>query len=142
MSSPHDFDFLHGSWSIANRRLTQRLAGSSNWQTFSATGQCWPLLGGSANVDTFCPGPDAPFAFEGTTVRVFDPKTGEWSIFWADTVRNVLELNVKGRFENGQGQFMGEEEYLGRKWPLRFIWDSTPDHPRWEQAYFDDRSGQ
>jgi hypothetical protein len=138
----HDFDFLYGHWKVHNRRLKERLAGSNEWQEFGATQECWPILGGYGNVDAFHPGADAPFAFEGASVRIFDPASGEWSIYWADTVRNRLEFNVKGRFEGGRGTFLGEDEHLGRKWPLRFQWDTTiSEGPRWEQAYFDDRSG-
>jgi hypothetical protein len=31
MSSPHDFDFLHGEWDVRNRRLTDFLDADSGW---------------------------------------------------------------------------------------------------------------
>jgi hypothetical protein len=32
MSSPHDFDFFHGEWEVANRRLTDFLQPASGWE--------------------------------------------------------------------------------------------------------------
>jgi len=34
---PGDFDFLLGAWTVENRRLKERGAGSADWETFSAT---------------------------------------------------------------------------------------------------------
>jgi hypothetical protein len=49
--SARDFDFLHGSWRIAHRYLTERLAGCDEWITFESMMRCWPVLGGTANMD-------------------------------------------------------------------------------------------
>ena len=42
MSSPHDFDFLHGEWEVANRRRTDFLDPDSGWEEFRATSRCLP----------------------------------------------------------------------------------------------------
>ena len=49
--SASDFDFLHGSWRIAHRYLTERLTGCDEWITFESSMRCWPILGGAANMD-------------------------------------------------------------------------------------------
>jgi hypothetical protein len=49
----HDFDFLFGRWKVHNRRLKERLAGSSEWEEFDALQECRPILGGMGNQDEF-----------------------------------------------------------------------------------------
>ena len=48
---PHDFDFLAGRWTIANRRLKQRHVGSDDWDEFPATSQAWVHLDGLLSID-------------------------------------------------------------------------------------------
>ena len=49
----HDFDFLFGRWQVKNRRLRERLAGSTQWDEFDARVECRPVLGGLGNCETF-----------------------------------------------------------------------------------------
>ena len=37
MSDVSDFDFWMGTWTVQNRRLRERLAGSDEWEEFEAT---------------------------------------------------------------------------------------------------------
>ena len=46
MSEASDFDFLPGEWTIQNRRLRKRLAGSDEWEEFEATSVARHILGG------------------------------------------------------------------------------------------------
>ncbi len=48
-----DFDFFHGRWRGRNRRLLERLVGCQEWTEFDCTVDCWPMLGGLANVDEY-----------------------------------------------------------------------------------------
>jgi len=43
---------------------------------------------------------------EGMSVRLFNPKTKLWSIYWADSNEGVLQLAVVGSFENNVGHFL------------------------------------
>ncbi|MBI4046878.1 MAG: hypothetical protein HY371_08675, partial [Devosia nanyangense] len=45
-----DFDFLHGDWTVTNRRLKQRFAQSEDWDEFEADFHCEPRLDGGANL--------------------------------------------------------------------------------------------
>ena len=77
-------------------------------------------------------------AFEGITLRLFDPATGEWSIHWADSAHpGSLLPPMTGRFEDGVGVFFGDESVDGRRVLCRFLW-TAGDSPRWEQAFSDD----
>ena len=49
-----DFDFLPGTWHIANRRLTNTLEPECDeWEEFEATSEARAMLGGVGNIDHF-----------------------------------------------------------------------------------------
>jgi hypothetical protein len=135
-ATKHDFDFLHGSWTIHNRYLKERLKGSSEWIEFEARGDVEPLLDGFGQIDRYSTVRDGS-RVEGITLRLFNPDKGEWSLYWADTVRTgVLLPPMVGRFTGGLGEFFGDETVDGRVVLCRFHWTRMPDgSPRWEQAF-------
>ena len=131
-----DFAFLFGSWRIINERLATRLAGPGEWETFEAMGACRPILGGVGNIDDFRPQGGAWAGFEGASLRLFDPATGLWSIYWADNVRCTLFPPLVGRFVAGEGEFFGDDRHEGIPVRVRFRWTSIgPTAARWEQAF-------
>lgn len=130
-----NFDFLYGSWRVDNEFLVSRLTGSDEWERFEARHQCWPILGGIGNVDTFSAhwrGRD----FEGSSLRIFNPETSLWSIYWSDNVLCALFPPVVGRLDADGGQFIGDEQHEGRPVKVRFTWSGiTPTSILWEQAF-------
>jgi hypothetical protein len=134
-----DFDFLHGAWRIHNRRLARRLQGSTEWDEFEATCECAPVIGGCGNVDHFhATFPDGN-PIEGMSVRIFDPRTRSWSIYWADNRVCRLLPPVVGRFQGGGGDFYGDDVCDGQLVRVVFHWsDVTPTSARWEQAFSTD----
>jgi hypothetical protein len=139
-ATKHDFDFLHGSWTIHNRYLKERLKGSEEWLEFAARADVEPLLNGFGQIDRYSAVRHGA-RVEGMTLRLFNPETGEWTLHWADTVRTgVLQPPMIGRFMGGVGKFFGEETVGGKPVLCRFHWTRTSDgSPRWEQAFSDDR---
>jgi hypothetical protein len=133
-----DFDFLFGRWKVHNRRLRERLKGSSTWDEFEATVVARPLWGGSANVDEYeAAGPAGPI--HGLTLRLFNPRSRQWSIYWANRANGTLDVPMIGSFKNGRGEFYDQEMFEGRSIYVRFIWsDITPASCRWEQAFSED----
>ena len=83
-SSQHDFDFLLGEWKIRNRKLTEPLAGCDDWKEFDATQHCHQILQGLGDYDVFSAEFDGK-PFEGFTLRLFDPQTRLWTLYWADS---------------------------------------------------------
>ena len=134
-----DFDFLFGSWTVHNRFLRERLRGSSDWTEFDADCDARPILGGLGNIDEFRVSHNGS-SFAGTTLRLFDPETGDWTLHWADTKRaGKLLPPMIGFFRGDVGEFYGDEDVDGRKVLCRFRWLRVPpDAPRWEQAFSDD----
>jgi len=130
----HDFDFLHGAFKVHNRRLKERLQGSTEWLEFEATNVGRPLLDGLGNEDEYRT--DFWPHFVAMAFRFFDPKTKRWAIYWADGNRGILEPPVYGAFSGGRGVFEGEDLFAGKPIRVRFLWSgvATPT-PRWEQAF-------
>jgi hypothetical protein len=133
----HDFDFLFGSWTVHNRFLNGRLRNSTEWSEFEARADAEPVLNGLGNMDRFS-AVRAGESIEGITLRLFNPSTGEWSIYWADTARPGTFLPpMIGRFDGDVGQFFGDELVDGKRVLCRFLWTRSSS-PRWEQAFSDD----
>lgn len=127
-----DFDFLIGDWTVANRRLKQRLTGSDDWEEFEATSVAWSLLDGGANIDQFT-FPDGTSAL---TLRLYEPESGQWSLSWATSTAGRLFPPVVGAFTDGVGHFYGDDLHDGTPVRVRYIWSEiTPTSARWEQAF-------
>jgi hypothetical protein len=138
-ATKHDFDFLFGSWNVHNRYLKGRLRHSTEWTEFAARSHVEPLLDGFGHLDRYSAVRDGS-PFEGITLRLFDPTTGEWSIHWADTGRaRTLLPPMVGRFIGGVGEFFGDETVDGKKVRCRFLWTRpAANSARWEQAFSED----
>ena len=135
LPTAQDFDFFMGRWTVQNRRLTERLAGSDEWEEFESTSVAHPILGGLGNEDEFRTRHAGGFI--GMSFRFFDPVKRRWSIYWADSRRSgLLDPPVIGGFENGVGVFEGDDTFEGRPIRVRFTWSRTDTPtPRWEQAF-------
>lgn len=135
----HDFDFLFGQWSVRNRRLDQRLVGSQNWLEFDATADVRPCLDGIGNVDEYRAVMPGGRVLIGMTVRIFNPSTQLWSLYWADSHSATLFPPVIGGFRNGVGEFFGEDLQDGTPVNVVYRWsDITQTSARWEQAMSSD----
>jgi hypothetical protein len=129
-----DFDFLTGRWKIRNRRLRERLKGSSRWDEFEGVSVARSVWGGLANMDEY--EAQAPFGLiQGLTVRLYDPATRQWRLYWANRVSGIFDAPMIGRFEDGRGEFYNQEFHEGHAVYARFIWSEiTTVSCRWEQA--------
>jgi len=138
-SSAHDFDFLVGKWKVSNRKLKIRLDNCTEWMEFEAQGEMRKILNGIGNIDDFHAEIDGK-PFEGMTLRLFNPKSRLWSIYWADSIAGVLDTPVAGSFQNSIGHFFARGKHLEKEIIFVFRWDATdPDKPVWSQAFSDDQ---
>ena len=140
LSGLHAFDFLFGEWRVHSRRLKERLTGSHDWEEFEGTIVCRTYMDGWANVDdTVFHTPQG--IYRGVAPRAYDPKTGQWAIWWIDG-RNPfgnVDPPVKGRFVNGVGTFHADDTLRGKPIKVRFTWSHiTKTSARWEQAFSPD----
>ncbi len=134
-----DFDFLIGDWNGYQRRLRERLKGSTDWEEFDSTLSVHKILGGLGNFDeiTFnrASGP-----MRGVTLRLFDVETQLWRIYWAaENMPGVLDVPMVGSFKDGRGEFYAQELFEGKPIFSRFIWTVLSENTcRWEQAFSPD----
>jgi hypothetical protein len=146
MSTPHDFDFLHGDWHGVHRRRADFLDPDSPWGAqFTSTSRCWPLFDGAANIDEI----DMPhLGSKGLTLRLFDPSTRQWSLNWSSSTSGRLFPPVFGHFTGDRGEFYGDDTLphsrlrssggtpIGKEVRVRFVWSGVSDaSAHWEQAF-------
>ena len=137
-SSKHDFDFFEGKWLLHNKKLKTRLNQCTEWIEFESTQEMYKILKGIGNIDNFLAEFDGE-PFEGMTVRLFNPTTKLWSIYWADSNVGVLDPPVLGSFENNVGHFFTKDIFNNKKVIVVFRWDAIDkDNPIWSQAMSDD----
>src|SRR5438093_1782490 len=143
-SSPSDFDFLVGKWKMQNRHLNKRLENCKDWTEFESSDENFKILNGKADMDTYSttemPGLEGN-PFEGVTLRLFNPKTRLWSLYWVASNVGVLDPPVVGSFENNVGHFFAKDTFNGKNIIVMFRWDARDkDHPVWTQAFSPDNS--
>jgi hypothetical protein len=135
----HDFDFLIGKWKVHNRRLKEPLAGSKEWYEFDAVNTARKVWGGKANMDEFEGDTPTGQHLQGMTVRLYEPKSHQWRLYWANSTRAIIDVPTVGEFKNGRGEFFDEELYNGRSIFVRYVWsDITANSCHWEQAFSTD----
>jgi hypothetical protein len=136
-SEVRDFDFIHGRWTIANRRLKTRGVGADDWDVFASASTCEPRLDGLANIEEVsCP----ERGWSGMAVRAFDLEARHWSIWWVGSLDGKLQPPVTGRFDHHGCVLQGPDMDGDRPIVARFTWsDITPVGARWSQAFsYDD----
>jgi hypothetical protein len=89
-SSQYDFDFYQGKWKLHNRKLKERLNNCTEWTEFESTQEMYKVLNGLGNIDNYLATFDG-VPFEGMSVRLFNPKTKLWTIYWADSNEGILQ---------------------------------------------------
>jgi hypothetical protein len=131
----HDFDFWPGTWRVHNRKLMHPLTGSTTWIEFEGTSVAKKVWDGRANMDEY--EADSPSGhIEGFTVRFYNPKSHQWSLYWANQANGTMEIPTIGQFKDGRGDFFDQEFFQGRSISVRYSWlDIKPDSCRWEQAF-------
>lgn len=132
------FDFFMGSWKIRNRRLRERLKGSTSWEEFPGTTVARKILDGLGHVEEFtmnrATGPAA-----GMTLRFFNPQSGQWSVYQANSVSGFDPYPAIGELKEGRGEFYSQEFFEGRSIFCRTIWSEIAENSfHWEQAFSTD----
>ena len=131
----HDFDFEFGSWRAHIRRQLHPLAGSDSWVELEGSSVVHKLWDGRANLGELEVG-GASSHLEGLSLRLYNPESRQWSIYWANSKDGTLGTAMTGQFTNGRGEFFNQELFQGRSIYVRFVFsDITPTSFRLEQAF-------
>jgi hypothetical protein len=137
----HDFDFEIGKWKIHLKRLDGRLVGSTRWVEFDGSSVTRKVWNGRANLEEFETDSPAGGHIEGLTLRLYDPQTHQWSLYWATSKSGALGPPTIGEFKDGRGEFFDTEPSgpNGRSVLVRFIWSGiTSNSAHFEQSFSDD----
>lgn len=132
----HDFDFEFGSWKVQLKRLLHPLAGSNSWVELDGTSIVRKVWDGRANLGELQV-TNGDGHIEGLSLRLYNPQTHEWSIYWASSRDGSLGMPpMIGQFRNGRGEFFDQELFNGASIQARFIFsDVSPTSFRLEQAF-------
>jgi hypothetical protein len=137
----HDFDFELGHWKIHLKKLVHPLTGSTTWVEFDGTSVTRKVWNGRSQLEEFeTDSPDGSH-IEGMTLRLYDPQTHQWSLYWATSKSAAMGVPTIGKFKNGQGEFFDTEPAgpNGRTVLVRFIWSNTTTNmPHFEQSFSED----
>jgi len=131
----NDFDFLIGTWKVHHHSLKQRLKGSTEWLEFEGDTVCRKILNGLGNLDeNIIQRKTGPV--HAVTLRLFNPRSKEWSIYWSTDLTGTLDVPMIGGFKNEHGEFYSQEVFEGQHIYNRFIWSKiTATSCQWEQAF-------
>ena len=135
----HDFDGLIGKWKYHLKRLVNPLTGSHTWIEFEGSGVCYKIWDGRANLDTIeVDGPTGHI--EGLTLRLYNPKSHQWSLYWANAKDGTLGGPPQiGEFKDGRGEFYAQDTFNGRAVLIRYVWTGiNSNSPHFEQSFSGD----
>ena len=99
----HDFDFEFGTWKIHLKRLEQRLAGSTTWIEFEGTSVTRKVWNGRSQLEQFETDSPGGGHIEGLTLRLYNPQSHQWRLYWANSKIGILDPPQVGEFKNGRG---------------------------------------
>jgi len=134
-----DFDFELGSWKIHLKRLVNPLSGSTKWIEFDGTSVTRKVWDGRAQLEEF-ETDGAAGHIEGLTLRLYNPKSRQWSLYWANSKDGSMggPTNV-GEFRDGVGNFYCMDTFNGKMVLVKYEWSKiTPTSAHFEQSYSED----
>lgn len=135
----HDFDFEVGSWNIHLKRLESRLTGSTTWIKFDGTSVTRKVWGGRSDLEEFETDSSAGGHIEGLTLRLYNPESHQWRLYWANSKTGIFDPPQIGQFKDKRGEFYAQDTWNGTPVFVRFVWtNTTTSTPHFEQSYSED----
>jgi hypothetical protein len=135
----HDFDFELGSWKIHLKRLQHPLTGSTNWVEFDGTSVTRKIWDGRAQIEQFETDSAVAGHIEGLTLRLYNPQSHQWRLYWANSKTGILDPPQIGEFKDGRGEFYAQDTINGKVILIRFLWtNTTTNTPHFEQSFSED----
>jgi hypothetical protein len=119
------------------RRLLRPLSGSTDWVEFEGTSRCKSILGGQGQIDELSVVNHSDGTkLDGLTIRLYNPETHEWSLYYANAKNSAFGTPQKGKFQNGRGEFLDKDVVNGKSVVVRWLWtELDTDTPLFEQAF-------
>jgi hypothetical protein len=130
----HDFDFLLGTWQTHISYLRTSSADSSRWVNLSGTVTNREIWSGAGDIEQI-EANGSSGRFEGMTLRLYDAKTHEWTLYWANSRDGQLQAPITGEFAGSIGTFYDQEAVNGHTAFVRQRYFKTgPDSYRFDEA--------
>lgn len=127
----HAFDFHFGMW---RTHILTRDSSTAPWVKMTGTVIDQPLWSGKANLEKIEASGEGGH-FQGLTLFLYEPKSGEWSQQFASSSDGIIEEPVYGEFKSGRGVFYGWSSSPGKKVLERDVWSGiTPNSYHFEIA--------
>lgn len=104
------FDFLLGTWTTQISYLDTPAGSKPTWIHVAGTVTNRVLWDGSGDIEEI----DAGSSVQGTTVRLYNAQSGQWSLYWANRADGMLEQPMVGAVSNGVGDFYDRDTIDGR----------------------------
>lgn len=120
---PYDFHVLHGTWQVDDYRLVYPLTGQNGNHRLYGTSVIRAVGDGLVSVETFeaTRNSDRAIVREVVVMR-YDSLAKQWSIRRADSTGSGLGPPMIGEFQDGTGEFYGQQVHNGRLVLTRLTW--------------------
>jgi hypothetical protein len=130
----HAFDFHFGTWRTHILRRTSTASGATAWVKMTGTVIDQPLWNGRANLEKI-EASGSGSHFQGLTLFLYDPKSGQWSQQFASSSDGLMNEAVYGEFKDGRGVLYGWAGSAGKRVLERDVWSNiTPTSYHFEIA--------
>jgi hypothetical protein len=123
------------------RTMVHRLTGLNDWEELDGTvvTRSLPMLEGWNESEMRVDSSTTHRRIEILAVRVYNPVSRQWSIYGSSVKTGVFDPPQVGQFNNGRGEFYGQDTWEGRAVTVRFVWDAVShDKTHFEQAFSQD----
>ena len=117
------------------------MTGSKEWVEFDGASVTRKIWNGRSQLEEFETDSPAGGHIEGLTLRLYDPQTHQWSLYWATSRSGAMGVPTIGEFRNGRGEFFDTEPSgpNGKSILVRFVWSNTTTNvPHFEQSFSGD----
>lgn len=129
------FDSHIGTWHTSLKRLKDPLTSSTTWLVYKGTTTVRAVLNGRANLVELEVAGEAG-RIDGVSLRLYDPRSGQWTLNYANLADGTLATPSIGRFEGTRGEFYSDEKIRGHDVRVRFVIEALgPDIIRFEQSF-------
>lgn len=134
----HDFDFNFGTWHTHIHRILDPLSGGTHVVEMDGTVTVRKVWDGRAWLEEIeADGADGHF--EGTTLFLYNPQSGQWSQDFAAAGDGKLEVPTIGSFHDGIGELYAADTFDNKQVLVRGTWSKiTPDSHSYTESLSDD----
>jgi hypothetical protein len=117
----HDYDFNIGRWKTQIRAVENPIAAPGVWTNLQGEHVVYRVWGDWANIGQLeVDGPGGPDEF--MALRMYDRKTRQWRVYFANSSSGTLDQPMVGQFNDGVGTFVFLDDMGGKTVLVRNVW--------------------